>query len=167
MELKNKVAESGIITIDLEKYFPVEDIVEFDIKPYLLRGLILKEMEFRTSLKNIDWQEYKNKTVTLFCSSDAILPKWSYMLITQYLLPYTDKIYFGFPDEVEQHILLENINKTDINPFVEQRVVIKGCGNKKISDAAYIEISKRLLPYVKSLFFGEPCSTVPVYKKKN
>jgi hypothetical protein len=167
MELKNKVAESGIITLDLETYFPAEAIVAFDIKPFLFKELILKEVEFRNALKNKDWSVYKDKIVAVFCSSDAILPQWSFMLITRYLMQVTDKIYFGNPADVEQKLLLENIYKIDANNFDNQIVVIKGCGNKKLPDAAYVEITKKLLPHVKSLFFGEPCSTVPVYKKKN
>lgn len=166
MEIINKVAESGIITLDLEQFYPKEEIVEFDIKQYLFKELILKEIEFRQALKTIDWSQYQNKIVTIFCSSDAILPQWSFMLITQYLVPYTSKIYFGNKEKVEQDLYLDNIKQLDTTIYIDQRVVIKGCSNKKNLDAAFVEISKLLIPKVKSLFFGEPCSTVPIYKKK-
>ncbi|MEZ5036332.1 MAG: DUF2480 family protein [Chitinophagales bacterium] len=166
MEIKNKIAESGLITIDLEDYFPKEAIIAFDIKPLLFKELILKEKDFRLALKTQNWVEFSDKTIAIFCSSDAILPQWSFMLITQYLLPFTNKIYYGNPKIVAQNLLLENINKINIESFTNQKVVIKGCSQETLSSAAYIEISKKLMPYVASLFFGEPCSTVPVYKKK-
>ena len=115
MELKNKVAESGLITLDLEDYFPKEVIIAFDIKPFLFKELILKEKDFRLALKTQNWAEFSNKTIAIFCSSDAILPQWSFMLITQYLLPFTNKIYFGNPKIVAQNLLLENINKINID----------------------------------------------------
>lgn len=165
MELTNKVAESGIITLDLEQFLPSNDIIEMDIKQFLYKELILKEKEFRQALKEFDWTLYQNKTVALFCSVDAILPQWSYMLIVQHLLPFTKAIFFGNAAKVEQEILIQNIKSIDANKYIDQRVVIKGCSNKKNPDEAFVEITKLLLPKVKSLFFGEPCSTVPIYKK--
>ena len=166
MEIVNKVAQSKLEVFDLEDYFPKASVVEMDISIWLEEGFILKEKDFRLALKTQNWAEFSNKTIAIFCSSDAILPQWSFMLITQYLLPFTNKIYFGNPKIVAQNLLLENINKINIESFTNQKVVIKGCSQETLSSAAYIEISKKLMPYVASLFFGEPCSTVPVYKKK-
>ena len=166
MELVNKVAESGLIVIDLEDFFPREEVVAFDLKEYLFKDLLLKEMEFRESLKKNNWPEYQNKTVAVFCSTDAILPQWSYMLVTQYLLQQTAEVYRGTKEEVIAAKWLSNIQAIDTAKYKDERVIVKGCGHHQANSAAYVEISKKLIPVVKSLMFGEPCSTVPVYKRK-
>lgn len=164
--LINKVAQSGIITLDLEAFFPTEEILPLDIKNFLFRGLLLKELEFRANLKNVDWTAFQDKSVAVFCSSDAILPQWAYMLIVVYLQQVTKEIYFGTIAEVEQKLLLQNIQNMNVAQYQEERLIIKGCGTKALGGEAYLEITKKLKPVVKSLMFGEPCSTVPVYKKK-
>ncbi|HQG39116.1 MAG TPA: DUF2480 family protein [Chitinophagales bacterium] len=164
--LINKVAQSGIITLDLEVFFPTEEILPLDIKDFLFRGLLLKELEFRANLKNVDWTAFQDKSVAVFCSSDAILPQWAYMLIVVYLQQVTKEIYFGTIAEVEQKLLLQNIQNMNVAQYQEERLIIKGCGTKALGGEAYLEITKKLKPVVKSLMFGEPCSTVPVYKKK-
>jgi hypothetical protein len=166
MELVNKVAQSGLITLDLEDFFPKEEILVFDIKDFLFRGLILKEVEFRSALKSHDWSLYKNKIVTVDCSSDAIIPQWAYMLITVYLSAQTNRIYFGNREEAEYSIFLENLRSIDVLKYENEKIVIKGCGTKTVTGEAYLEITKKLQPVVRSLMFGEPCSTVPVFKKK-
>lgn len=166
MELINKVAQSGLITIDLEDFFPKETIVELDIKDFLFRGLILKELEFRSAIKTHDWSIFKDKTVAVFCSTEAILPQWSYMLVSTYLLPQTNNIFFGNAENVEYNLFLDNIKKIDETKYLDEKIVIKGCGTKTVTGEAYLEITKKLQPVVKSLMFGEPCSTVPIYKKK-
>jgi hypothetical protein len=166
MELINKVAQSGLITIDLEDFFPAENVLEFDLKDFLFRGLILKELEFRAALKSLDWSVYKDKTVAVFCSADAILPQWSFMLVSMYLSAQTNKIYFGNTEKVEYYLFLENIKNIDASKYINEKIVIKGCGTKTVTGEAYLEITKKLQPVVKSLMFGEPCSTVPIYKKK-
>ena len=166
MELINKVAQSGLITLDLEDFFPTETIVELDVKEFLFRGLILKELDFRTALKTHDWSIYKDKTVAVFCSTDAILPQWSFMLVATYLLSQTNKIYFGDSQKVEYNLFLKNIESIDATKYTNEKIVIKGCGTKTVTSEAYLEITKKLQPVVKSLMFGEACSTVPIYKKK-
>ncbi|HEY8388329.1 MAG TPA: DUF2480 family protein [Parasegetibacter sp.] len=164
----NKVAESGIITIDLENYYPREEVAVFDIKDYLYMGLLLKEKDFRTALQQIDWSFYQDKNVAVFCSADAIVPVWAYMLITSYLQPYAKNIVHGTEQELHKTVFLRNIQQM-INPddYVDKRVVIKGCGELPIGEFAYLEITRILRPVAKSIMYGEPCSTVPVYKKKN
>lgn len=164
--LINKVAQSGLITLDLEEFFPKDEIVELDLKDFLFRGLILKEIEFREALKQHDWSVYTNKITAVFCSTDAILPQWSFMLVASYISPQTDKIYFGTKENVEYNLFLQNIKEADENKYKDERVIIKGCGTKTVTGQAYLEITKKLQPVVKSLMFGEACSTVPVYKKK-
>lgn len=164
--LINKVAQSGLITLDLEDFFPKEEIVSIDLKDFLFRGLILKEAEFRAALKAKDWSVCQDKTVAVFCSSDAIIPQWAWMLVATYLGNNNTRFFFGTKEEVEQRLFLLNLKNIDEKKYSDERVVIKGCGTKTVSGEAYLEITKKLQPVVKSLMFGEPCSTVPVYKKK-
>ena len=165
--ITNKVSESGIITLDLENWFPKEPIVLFDLKDYLFMELILKEKDFRQTLINFDWEIYKNKNVALFCSTDAIVPLWAYMLVTVYLQPVAKSIYSGTVDEMKKDIFIRTIQSVNAETYKDARVVVKGCGDIKIDAYAFIEITKLLQPHVKSLMYGEPCSTVPLYKNKN
>ena len=160
----NKVAESGIISLDLEKYLPTGECVLFDLKDFLFMGLILKEKEYRESLKTTDWNIYAGKNVALTCSADAIIPVWAYMLATSYLEPIVKELYFGDLASMQKALLLKNISDINRSEFSEKRVVIKGCGEKSIPESAYVEVTKLLRPIVKSIMYGEPCSTVPIYK---
>ncbi len=166
MELVNKVAQSGLITLDLEDFFPKEAIIAFDIKEFLFRGLILKELEFRAALKAHDWSAYKDKIVAVFCSTDAIIPQWAFMLVGTYISAQTTEIYFGTTEEVEQKLFLSNLKSIDATKYIDEKIIIKGCGTKTVTGEAYLEITKKLQPVVKSLMFGEACSTVPIYKRK-
>ena len=161
----NKVSESGLITLDLEQYYPREEVVLYDLKDYLFMGLILKEKDFREALKNLDWEVYKNKYVGVTCSADAIIPPWAYMLAATYLQPVAKDVIMGDEKEVHKTIFLKNIQRIEANEFTGQRVVVKGCGDKPIGEFAYMEITKLLRPVVKTIMYGEPCSTVPIYKK--
>jgi hypothetical protein len=161
----NKVAESGMITIDLEKLFPEVVVVEFDIQPFLFMNLILKEKDFRQSLKDLDLSVYANKVVAVHCSTDAIIPMWAYMLIASLLQPIANKIVKGNEKEVMNKLLIEQIQNIEAAQYVDKRVVVKGCGEMPISEEAYLEITNKLRPVAKSIMFGEPCSTVPVFKK--
>ena len=162
----NKVSESGLITLDLEQYYPREEVVLFDLKEYLFMGLILKEKDFREALKNQDWEVYRNKYVGVTCSADAIIPPWSYMLAASYLQPVAKDVIMGDEKEVHKTIFLQNIQGIDVKEFTGQRVVVKGCGETPIGEFAYMEITKRLRPVAKTIMYGEPCSTVPIYKKQ-
>jgi hypothetical protein len=162
----NKVQESGLITLDLTQYYPSEPIVLFDIKPHLFMELILKEKEFRAALASIDWNQYQDKIVGIYCSTDAIIPMWANMLIASFLQPVAKSVYFGNEDQVRSQILLERIATIDTNSYNDQRVVVKGCGEIPVGESAYVAITQKLRPVVKSIMYGEPCSTVPVYKKK-
>ena len=162
----NKIANSGLITIDLEKYLPGENVAIFDLKDHLFMGLILKEKDFREALKNLDWLVYQDKYVAITCSADAIIPAWAYMLVVTYLDGVAKDSYVGTAEEMQKHLFLKNIGAIDVNEFTDQRIVVKGCGDVNIESFAYAEITKVLLPVVKSIMYGEPCSTVPVFKKK-
>lgn len=162
----NKIANSGLITIDLEKYLPKESIASFDLKDHLFMGLILKEKDFREDLKNLDWSVYQDKMVAINCSADAIIPSWAYMLVVTHLNEVAKDSYVGTTEEMQKHLFIKNIAAIDLSEFADQRIVVKGCGDVNIESFAYAEITKILLPVVKSIMYGEPCSTVPVYKKK-
>lgn len=162
----NKVAQSGLITLDLEKFFPVEEVVFFDLKNYLFMDLILKEKEYREALKNVEWRKYEGKNVAIGCTTDAIIPLWAYMLAVTYLQEFAANIVFGDEAQLINTLLLKNVQKIDASEFEGKRVVVKGCGDKKIPESAYVEITKILYPVAKSIMFGEPCSTVPIFKRK-
>jgi hypothetical protein len=161
----NKVAESGIITFDLEDYFPKGETAVFDLKDYLFMGLILKEKDFRESLKNLDWEIYRNKFVAVTCTADAIIPVWAYMLVVSYLQPVAKDAVLGDEKELHRTLFLKNLATVDANEYSDKRIVVKGCGETPIGDFAYAEITKLLRPVAKSIMYGEPCSTVPIYKK--
>ena len=163
----NKVAESGIVTLDLATYIPDNDtLATFDLKPFLYMEMILKEKDFRASLLSHDWSIYTGKKVAVQCSVDAIIPVWAYMLVTTYLQPVAQQVFFGTEDELTKKIIIEGINTIDKGEYTDKRVVLKGCGDTPIPETAYIAATQHLLPVVKSLMYGEPCSTVPIYKKR-
>ena len=163
--LVNKVAASGIITLDLQQYMPKAEMVTFDLKNHLFMGLILKEKDFREALKATDWTLYEGKAVAITCTADAIIPLWAYMLVTTYLQPVAAYVYAGTEAELKKHLFLQNIAAVNTGELTDQRIVVKGCGDAEIEAYAYTEITRLLRPVVKSIMYGEPCSTVPIYKK--
>ena len=162
----NKVSESGLISLDLETYYPRGETAIFDLKDYLFMGMILKEKEFREALKNIDWEKFRNKNVAVTCTADAIIPVWAYMLVASYLQPVAREIVMGDEQELHKTIFLKQLAQINLDEFANQRIVIKGCGETPIGEFAYMEITKLLQPVAKSIMYGEPCSTVPIFKKK-
>lgn len=162
----NRVANSGLLTIDLEEYLPKSPIKTFDLKEHLFRGLILKEKDFREALKSWDWEQYRDSYLTIICSTDAIIPMWAYMLVTAYAEPMTKDIFVGTTEEMHKHVFLKNIATINPEVYTDQRVIIKGCGDHPIDAAAYAAITQLLRPVVKSIMYGEACSNVPIYKKK-
>lgn len=162
----NKVAESGLITLDPETWYPRGETAVFDLKDHLFMGLVLKEKEFREALKNLDWSVYQDKNVALYCSADAIIPVWAWMLVAGYLQPVAQEIVMGDVNELNKQRYLKNLDRIDLSVYAGQRVVIKGCGETPIPDFVYMELTRRLRPVVKSIMYGEPCSTVPVYKQR-
>lgn len=162
----NKVSESGIISLNLEEFYPKDEIALFDMKDYLFMGLILKEKDFRESLKSLDLSIYTDKVVAVSCSADAVIPMWAYMLAASYLQPVASEVAFGTAEEIKTMLLLKNIAQLPIDNFVDKRIVIKGCGDLPVGEAAYLQATKLLRPVAKSIMYGEPCSTVPIFKKK-
>lgn len=161
----NKVAESGLVTINLEDFYPDAETGVFDLKDFLFMGLILKEKDFREALKKENWEKYRDKYVAVTCTADAIIPMWAYMLVVSYLQPVTKDVILGDEKELHRSLFLKNIAQVNAEEFKDQRIVIKGCGELAVGEFAYAEITKILRPVAKSIMYGEPCSTVPVYKK--
>mgnify|MGYP000164991501 CR=1 FL=1 len=164
-EIINKVANSGLLTLDLEEYYHPGERVVYDLKDNLFQGMILREKDFREFLKGHDWSSYQGKNVAIICSEDAIVPTWAYMLLALKLEPYAHSFVFGDLAELENKLFFDAIGRVDLEPYRNARVVVKGCSKHPVPVAAYVEITKLLKPLVQSLMFGEPCSTVPLYKR--
>lgn len=164
-EIINKVASSGLVTIDLEEMYPEGERILFDIKDHLWQGLALKEKDFREYIKNNNWEHYRNKYVAITCSVDAIVPAWAYMLVASRLDGVAKRVVFGNLETLETVLFSEIISAMNAEAFADKRLVIKGCSDKPVPVSAYVELVNKLQPVAKSIMFGEPCSTVPVYKR--
>ena len=162
----NKVANSGLISLDLSELLPQAEMVQLDIADQLWQGMGLKEKDFRDWIAATNWSDYSGKYVCLFCSADAIVPAWAYMLLSSSLQPYAAGVFFGSPHEMEEEVLLNAIRSLNEDAFRDARVVVKGCGDIPNQERMLVALTLKLQPIVKSLMFGEPCSTVPVYKRK-
>jgi hypothetical protein len=166
-EIINKVAGSGIVSIDLEEFYIHGERLIFDIKPHLFMEQILREKDFREFIKTNDWSVYKDKIVGIVCSADAIVPTWAFMLLTLALEPYAKRVFFANAEELEMLLFAEKLAALDPSVYKDARVVIKGCGDKKIPTNAFVQLTTLIKPYAKSIMYGEPCSTVPLYKAKS
>lgn len=164
--LVNRVAQSGLITINLEDFFPKAEIVGLDLKGWLFREMILREKDFRESLKTHDWAQYAGKNLAVFCSVDAIVPMWAWMLVAASAGPFAADIYQGTPEEMVKHHFSKTMAAFKTENFAGKRVVIKGCSDQPVPASAYLELTRLLQPVAQSIMFGEPCSTVPVFKSK-
>ena len=165
-EIINRVAQSQLITIDLEDYYPKEERVLLDIKDWLFEGIVLREKEFRTYIAEHDWSQYQNKYVAIYCSTDAIVPGWAYMLVATKLQPFTKNVVQGSLQDLETSNYQTIIANLDLTQFTGKPVIIKGCSNKPVPQNAYLWITQKLLPIAKSVMYGEACSSVPLFKKQ-
>jgi len=165
--LVNKVAASGLITFNLEDYYNNGERIVYDIKENLFHGLMLREKDFREFIKTHDWSSYTGKNVAITCSADAIVPTWAYMLLANKLKPYANEVVFGSLESLEAVLFTKALAKVDVSAYANERVVIKGCADIEVPVYAYVEITSLLTPVVKSIMYGEPCSTVPIYKRKD
>jgi hypothetical protein len=161
----NKVANSGLVSLDLEDLYHKGERVVYDLKDNLFMGIILKEKDFREFLKNHDWTQYVGKNVAVMCSEDAVIPTWAYMLLTIKLQPVANMIVFGNLAELDNKLFYDAIAKINPEDYRDARVVVKGCSKVPVPTSAYLEITRLLFPVVQSLMFGEPCSTVPLWKR--
>ena len=165
-EIVNRVAKSNLITIDLEDFYDEGERVVLDIKDQLHQGMILREKDFREFVREHDWTLYEGKNVAITCSVDAIVPTWAFMLVATKLSPYARHFVLGGPEELERSLFEKALEVLDIDKYEDARVVIKGCSDLPVPESAYVELVRMLTPKVKSIMYGEPCSTVPVYKKR-
>ncbi|AWH84370.1 hypothetical protein HYN59_04235 [Flavobacterium album] len=165
-EIINRVAGSVLQVFDLEDYYPEGERVALDISGWLWEGFVLREKEFREALKNHDWQQYNGKFIALHCSTDAIVPAWAYMLVTVYLQPFAKKIVQGKAENINVLVYQEILDGLDYTEYTGKPVIIKGCSRKPVPQEAYVLAAQKLMPYAKSIMFGEACSSVPLYKKK-
>lgn len=164
--IENKVANSGLVTIDLEDYFHKGERVLFDIKDWLFREMILKEKDFREFVKDHDWKQYEGKNIAFTCSTDAIIPTWAYMLLSVNIEPYANRYVFGDLAVLEIVLYQDALSKIDYESFKDIRVIVKGCSDVPVPVSAYVEITHKLAPHVKSIMYGEACSNVPIWKKR-
>ena len=165
-EIRNRVAESKLETFNLEEVYPEGKRVLFDIKDWLDQGFILKEKEFRALANNHNWEQYQDAYIAVYCSTDAIVPTWAYMLITTKLYPYFKKVVLGTLETLETVVYREVIQELDLSMFKDKPVIVKGCSKKPVPEDAYLFITWRLQQVAKSVMFGEACSSVPLYKRK-
>jgi len=165
-QIVNRVAKSPIITFNLEELYQDGPRYIIDISNWLEQGFILKEKNFRDTLKHKDWSKYQNAFVCLKCSTEAIIPSWAYMLISTYLNPIAKKVIVGDERDLEQILYTESISNIDVEMYRNKPVIVKGCSNKPVPETAYLLLIKKLQPVVKSLMFGEACSAVPLFKPK-
>lgn len=164
-EIVNRIANSKLVTFDLEDLYPSGERVLFDIKDWLLEGLVLREKTFREAAKNHDWSQYSNKYVALTCSTDAIIPGWAYMLLSTYLTPVAKKVVVGDLQMLETILYTEIVKDLDVSRYQELPVIIKGCSRKPVPQNAYLQLISKLQPVAKSIMYGEACSSVPLFKK--
>lgn len=164
-QIINRVANSGLITLNLEDFYPKDEIMDFDLKDYLFHGLILKEKDFRTSLKEIDWSKYKGSVLSVFCSADAIIPVWAYMLVAKHAADQAKEVFIGTKEDYLKVYYRDVVNALNADDYLDQKMVIKGCSNKPVPPSAYANIMSKLQPVAKSVMYGEPCSTVPIFKR--
>lgn len=165
-EIINRVANSALQVFDLEDYYPDGERLVIDISQWLWEGFVLREKEFRESLKNHDWQQYEDKFIAIQCSTDAIVPAWAYMLITTYLQPLAKKVIQGSVEELDTVLYSEILSGLDYSEYEGKPVIIKGCARKPVPQQVYTLATQNLMPVAKSIMFGEACSSVPLYKKR-
>lgn len=165
-EIINRVANSKLVTIDLEDFYPEGKRVLFDIKDWLFEGFVLREKDFRHLVSEFDWSQYQDCYIALTCSTDAIIPGWAYMLLSINLEPYTKKVIVGDLEQLETSIYQDIINNLDVSAHEGKPIIVKGCSNKPVPQNAYIMLSNKLKTVAKSIMYGEACSSVPLYKKK-
>jgi hypothetical protein len=165
-ELVNRVANSGLITINLEEFYPKEEILSFDLKDYLFRGLILREKDFREAMLAHDWTQYEDKNLAVFCSADAIIPTWAYQLVAVYAAPFCKMMMQGNPELFIIQHYMQILGGLNVEQYRDKKIVVKGCSDKAVPTAAYMELTRLLRPLAQSIMFGEPCSTVPLFKKE-
>lgn len=165
-EIINRVANSKLVTFDLEDLYPKGERIAFDISSWLLEGIVLRESDFREKAKEHDWSLYTDKYVALFCSTDAIIPGWAFLLLSLHLAPYAKKVTVGDLEQLESILFAELLKDFDVSEYEDKPIIIKGCAHKPIPQNAYVLLAQKLQPIAKSIMYGEACSSVPLFKKR-
>lgn len=166
-EIVNKVAASALQVFDLEEYYPKQEIIKLDIAQWLFDGFILKEKDFRQQLKDYNWEQFQNRNVAIYCSSDAILPSWAFILVTSYLIPLANKILAGSSADLIAQLYFEILSTLDYSVYLNKSVILKGCSKKPVPESAYVLAIQKLQPFAKTIMYGEACSAVPIFKKSS
>jgi hypothetical protein len=164
--IENKIANSGLVTLDLGDFYQNSKRVSLDIKPWLFQEMIIREKDFKEHLNQHNWTQYKDQLVCFYSSVDAIIPNWAWLMIANKLEGNCLRYYNGTPQQLNEILFSEAITAFDTTELIDKRVLIKGCGDKEIPPSAFSVMASKLLPVVKSLMFGEACSNVPIYKQK-
>ena len=165
-EIINRVANSKLVTIDLEDFYPMGERILFDISEWLSEGIVLREKDFREKANSHDWSRYTNCYVALYCSTDAIIPGWAYMLLSLHLAPFATKITVGSLEDLENVLFAEILQNIDFSEYKDKPIIIKGCARKLVPATAYVLLAQRLQPFAKSIMYGEACSSVPLFKRR-
>lgn len=165
-QIVNRVSNSSLERLDLEDWYDLRPRKVFDLKPFLYQELVLKELDFRAALKALDWAQFKETHVAICCSTDAIIPTWAFMLVAQYLAPVATTVTFGSLEQLDDFLFDRWITALDPEPYRDAKLIVKGCSKYPVPVSAYVAITAKLAPVVQSLMFGEPCSNVPLYKRK-
>lgn len=165
-EIINRVANSKLVTFDLEDFYPKGERIHFDISDWLLEGIVLREKDFREQANSHDWSRYSGCYVALYCSTDAIVPGWAYILLSLHLAPFAAKVTVGSLEELESVLYTEILQNLDLSEYTDKPVIIKGCAHKPIPQNAYVLLAQKLQPIAKSIMYGEACSSVPLFKRK-
>ncbi|MFB6305675.1 MAG: DUF2480 family protein [Flavobacteriales bacterium] len=164
-KIEKKIQKGALNIVEPNKFFPDGERIEYDIKDNLYEGVILKEKDFREFVKEYDWSRYEGKYVAINCSVDAVVPSWAYMLLASSMAPYAKKVIFGTKQDLEKELLKEAIESFDAKKYEGGRVIVKGCGDERVDEDAYVRLTTKLQPYAKSINYGEPCSMVSVFKR--
>jgi Protein of unknown function (DUF2480) len=166
-EIVNKVAASSLVTFDLEELYQAGERAMIDLKDQLFQGMILREKDLRDFVKTNNWSTYQDKFVAITCTVDAVIPTWAYMLVAIAVKPYAKTVEFGTLEKLEEKLFDEALEKVDWEHFRNAKIVVKGCSKVNVPPSAYVKTVAKLQPIVASLMFGEACSTVPLFKRKN
>lgn len=161
----NRVAGSGLVTLNLEDHFPKAEVAEVDLASLLVNGLMLRENDLRDFVRSHDWSLYKGKAVAVHCSADAIIPTWAFMLVAIAVQPYADRVVFGNRDAALTALFVDSLDRINWDEYKNAKVVVKGCSDLAVPEAVYLEATTRLRPVAASIMYGEPCSTVPLFKR--
>lgn len=164
-EIRNRVAESSLVQLCPEDWYDQRPRHSFDVGDFLFQGLVLKELEFRSALREFDWSRFDGGLLCVFCSQDAIIPTWAFMLVAVHAAPFAE-VFFCHPESLDDLLFDRKIQSLDLSELEGRKVIVKGCSRFPVPVSAYVSLSSRLFPVVQSLMFGEPCSNVPVHKKK-